>query len=271
MSHLRERVLGLASLVHHVIRRPFRGAIRANVIPSTITDLPIVPVVGRRPAQPMLAVFLSGDGGWASLPHGVSVHLADRGVPVLGLNVRRYFRRRRTAEELGGDLARMLQARTDTHDGFVLIGFSFGAGALPFAVDALDPDLRARIRLLALLSPIEDAEFKFSWWDWLRFDVLGLSVVPSLGAAKVAPMLKALLDVDQLMVFGSDELAGRPPWGAAHASRVVVRGGHHLGHRYREIASLILTALGSRANESDRLESRGDHRPVESDQPAGRG
>ncbi|NQV81522.1 MAG: hypothetical protein HQ495_13280 [Alphaproteobacteria bacterium] len=250
MDRIRERVAGLILALLHFLDLRRLGA--SHILPSELADLPIVAVVEHGIAPKYLAVFLSGDGGWASLPHRVSVHLSRRGIPVVGLNVRRYFRQRRGPVDLARDLERILRVYGAIHrcDNFVLIGFSFGAGALPFGVGALAESTRARLRLMALLSPIADAEFVFDWWAWLRFDVLGLAYVAPPGSPAVAPILESLQSVPQLMVFGSGELGSRKPWGAAAASRIVLRGGHHLGHRYRRLADAIVTAVDATSDRS---------------------
>ena len=54
-----------------------------------------IPVASSK-AGDTLAVFYSGDGGWAALDRTVSQYLADNGVPTVGFNSLSYFTPRRS-------------------------------------------------------------------------------------------------------------------------------------------------------------------------------
>lgn len=57
-----------------------------------LADLPLhaLPAIG---TNPLLVVFLSGDGNWAELDLAVSEALVEHGVAVIGLESRAYLRR----------------------------------------------------------------------------------------------------------------------------------------------------------------------------------
>ena len=134
-----------------------------------IHDLPLyeVPAAG---SGEILGLLITGDGGWASLDQQVSAELALRGISVVGLSSLRYFWHSRTPELAAHDVAEVLRhylaqwRRTR----IVLIGYSFGANVLPFIVNRLPQDLRARVISVNLLAPEVNARFQASVAGWNR-------------------------------------------------------------------------------------------------------
>ena len=89
----------------------------------------------------VLAIIYSGDGGWRDLDKEIGETLAARGLPVVGVDSLRSFWSPKSPEEMAHDLGDLIQTydeRWGTRR-VVLIGYSFGAGVLPFAVNLL-PD-----------------------------------------------------------------------------------------------------------------------------------
>jgi hypothetical protein len=63
---------------------PYSGDLPIFLIPSPIQDtLPV-------------AFLISGDGGWGSFDQAVAENLAERGIPVVGLDAIKYFRTLKT-------------------------------------------------------------------------------------------------------------------------------------------------------------------------------
>ena len=56
-----------------------------------------------------VALFVSGDGGWAGLDRELAARLAERGVSTVGFNSLRYFWHARTPEETARDVTRVLE------------------------------------------------------------------------------------------------------------------------------------------------------------------
>ena len=111
--------------------------------PVALGNLPVIEVPARAGAPPtdLLAIILSGDGGWAGLDKEVAQALAEHGIPVAGLDSLRYFWSARTPQRLAGDIDRMIRYYLE-HFGkqrVLLIGYSQGADVLPFAVNRLAP------------------------------------------------------------------------------------------------------------------------------------
>jgi hypothetical protein len=132
----RARLLILAA----VLGLAFAGIAEAKVTPR------LVETPTTAPGETM-AVLYSGDGGWGRLDQGVAKVLAAAGVPVLGVNSLRYFLDKRSPQQLADDLADQLRQREARwgRRKIVLVGYSFGADALPAIVPRLPADLRGQI------------------------------------------------------------------------------------------------------------------------------
>jgi type IV secretory pathway VirJ component len=202
---------------------------------SAVADLPLVEVQPNTRLD-WLAVFYSGDGGWASLDQGVSARLAEAGVKVVGVNSLRYLWRERRPEECADDLARVLGAylanrSPDTK--VLLVGYSTGADVLPFIVNRLPEELRARVASLTLIAPGAAAEFAIHVADW----------IPG-RAATGTPLMPEIekLEVPVLCVYGDgDKGALCPELPPERASTARIGTGHHLSGDYTAIADRLLS------------------------------
>jgi type IV secretory pathway VirJ component len=221
----------LREVVDRVSRAPIA---RAPLAPS-VRDLPLVELPARG-ASGELAVIVSGDGGWASIDRRIGEDLAAHGVPVVGLNALQYLWHARTPDETGRDLARILRHYLDAWKAgdVLLVGYSLGADVLPFMVSRLPPDLRARVRLVALLAPGRTATFEFHVSQWLGAVKPGSATAPEIGR---------LTGLQVLCMYGTDERDSVCPLLPKGSAMVVpVEGGHHFGGSYAELAERILKA-----------------------------
>jgi type IV secretory pathway VirJ component len=187
-----------------------------------------------------LAVFLSGDGGWASIDKDVSKALADSGVAVVGIDALSYLGTRRTPEEVSADVATVLRTYLDRwhRERVILVGYSRGADIMPFVARRIPEDLRARVDLVAMLGLGIRA----------GFHVTVFSMIHSSTSAKdpeVTPELEALaaLKVPMLCVYGLEEKESlcREYQGAGMA-RVAREGAHHFDGDRVGLAGEILRA-----------------------------
>jgi type IV secretory pathway VirJ component len=202
-----------------------------------VRDLPLVELPASRPAD-LMAVVVSGDGGWASLDRQIGETFASRGIPVVGLNSLQYFWKARAPDEIGRDLGRILShylSAWQAHE-VLLVGYSRGADVLPFMVSRLPRELRQRVRLVALLAPGRATNFEFHVTDWLGRPG-GSDVQP------VGPEIAKLRGLRLLCLYGTDEKdSACPALPAELATVVAVEGGHHFGGAYRALADRILSA-----------------------------
>ena len=206
----------------------------------SVGDLPLVEVRPRGVVSDVLAVIVSGDGGWAGIDRELGEAMADRGVAVVGLNSLQYFWKRKTPDGAGADLERIVRHYLTTwrKTRVLLVGYSRGAEALPFMASRLPPELRSKVMLLAMLGPTPEVEFEFHVGDWLGGSG-GKDQLP------VKPEVEKLSGVKVLCVHGDEESDSLcPSLGAGVATDLVLKGAHHFGGSYKSIAEAILREAG---------------------------
>jgi type IV secretory pathway VirJ component len=221
-----------------------RAMLPAPAVPpgaTSLSDLPLVELPAEQPGN-VLAVVYSGDGGWRDLDKQIGEYLARHGVAVIGVDSLRYFWRAKTPEEVARDLERIVDHYGTTwHTSSVaLVGYSFGAGILPFAYNRLPAVARARVVLLALLGVEHRAPFEFEVTGWLAS---GTSDDDPLVLPEVQRLPPGLL----LCVYGEDEpdtLCRDPALPGAEIVRTA--GGHHFDGDYPALAQRILDAVAKR-------------------------
>ena len=208
-----------------------------------ISGLPLIEL----PASPhghLLAIIFTGDGGWRDLDKTIGEKLQSDGVSVVGWDSLRYFWSHKSPEQTARDLAAVI----DTYDArwgtskVALIGYSFGAGVLPFAYDRLSPEAKQPVVQLSLLGFENAADFEISLMGWL-------GAPPTKYALPTEP---ALASIDPAMIqcfYGKDESDSLCPALAAKHEVTVIEtaGGHHFDGDYDALAERILEGFHHRA------------------------
>jgi type IV secretory pathway VirJ component len=205
-----------------------------------IAGLPLVEVRAPNEDPHTFAVMLSGDGGWAALDRGISAELARKGISTVGWDSLGYFWKPRTPAQAAHDLTRVLRHYLDAwhKERVILIGYSFGADALPFMANALPDDLRPKIGLAAFLGLGRTAAFEFHLSDWIGAE-------RGTDAPRVFPQVEALTWTRNLCVYGADEEDSLCPELTRVGTRVhKVAGDHHFDGDYPGVADLIVAGAG---------------------------
>ena len=208
------------------------------VAPLSLTDLPLVEVPPAGTGNDdVLAVLLSGDGGWAGIDRQVARSLADRGIPVVGWDTLRYFWTPRTPQGLSRDLDRTWAYYTKAwkRPRALVIGYSQGADVLPFAVNRLPEATRRMILTTTLLGLGRNAAFEFHLANWVG-PADGLPILPE---------YRKMSRANTLCVFGTgdtDSLCSDFPAGTPGI--IELTGGHHFDGDYEGLARLILKFAG---------------------------
>ena len=206
--------------------------------PSSLSDLPVVEIPAQPGAPPgdVLAIIISGDGGWAGLDQDVAAALSASGVPVIGVDSLRYFWSARTPEGLAADTDRLIRYYL-AHFGkqrVLLIGYSQGADVLPFAVNRLPTATRARVALTAVMGMSEHALFEFHLSSWISDTNSGPATLPEISRIAGMPVL---------CIYGSDENDSVcPKLDSKKINIVKLKGGHHFDGDYANLARQILRA-----------------------------
>lgn len=207
---------------------------------GSVADLPLVELPARQPSD-ALAIIYSGDGGWRDLDRTLGALLNARGIPVVGVDVLRYFWHTRSPADTAADLARLIDHYRGAWGSrrVLLVGYSFGADILPFAYNRLAPGQQAQVTALALLAPERGADFEVSIAGWLGEH--------SLSGQPTTPELLRIPPRKVLCVCGADEattsLCTAPGIGAI--TRLERPGGHHFDQRYDLLADAIADHFGA--------------------------
>jgi type IV secretory pathway VirJ component len=207
----------------------------AAPVTAGVAALPLEELPSAVPGR-LMAVVLSGDGGWRDLDKVIAEDLQADGVSVVGWDCLRYFWQKRTAEETAVDLAQVLEvygARWHA-DRFALVGYSFGADVLPATYILLPEALKRRVVLVSLLALSPKADWQISVLGWL-------GAPPTASALPVEPAL-AEMPVGILQCFyGEAETDALCPDLASRGVEVVkTAGGHHFNNDYAALARQIL-------------------------------
>src|SRR5713226_8732347 len=136
---------------------------------TEVSDLPLNEMPPPGPGK-MLAVFVTGDGGWRAIAARVARGLHDRGYGIVGLISSRYFAQRRSIDESSYALRRIVEHYSIAWRApqAITIGYSRGAGVLPFMINRLAPNWRPRISTVALIGLDPTIDFQVTPFDLLR-------------------------------------------------------------------------------------------------------
>lgn len=182
-----------------------------------------------RPTQPaakgLAVVLVSGDMGFKiGMGPEIARRFAAEGVPVVGVSSLAYFRKERTPAEvqaLIADAARRALAFGHA-DRLVLIGQSFGADMMHVGLTGLPADLRAKVKMVALVVPTDTVFYRASpseLFNWAKPDAMAL------------PTGRQLTWVPTLCVQGAEEKDSLCPMlTQPNVRRVALPGGHMLHH-----------------------------------------
>ncbi|HEU4879640.1 MAG TPA: AcvB/VirJ family lysyl-phosphatidylglycerol hydrolase [Gemmatimonadaceae bacterium] len=203
-----------------------------------ISDLPVFEVPAKTPGK-IGAIFMTGDGGWATLDRRVVEELTQHGIPVAVLNSRSYLSHRKTPDDLGRDLTRLsrhFMAKWQS-DSIIIAGYSRGADFAPFGVSRMPSDVRGRVALVAMLGLATRAGFEFHFIDLIAAPHRPTDV-------ETVPELIKLKGMRMLCVYGKDEKDSACPVAPPGLMQVVsTPGGHHFDDDFAHLGQLIVAAV----------------------------
>ena len=197
-------------------------------------DLPVLEVAAQTPSN-NVALFYSGDGGWRDLDRDLAAELAKRGQSVVGIDSLRYFWQHKSPEQGAQDLSRLMrdyQAKWGATR-FTLIGFSFGADALPAFYNHLPAEDQQRVEHIILIAAARSGSFEIEVQGWLG---------KAGSEAATGPELLKLPASKLLCIYGSEEA---PQSGCTlpnlPGEQLQISGGHHLDGNYAALAERLLS------------------------------
>ncbi|WP_373330763.1 AcvB/VirJ family lysyl-phosphatidylglycerol hydrolase [Salmonirosea aquatica] len=198
-------------------------------------DLPLTLIPTSVNSEQPLVFFISGDGGWIEFDQKLSETLSRRGMPVVGLDARKYFWKEKTPAQTTAELSAAIAQymKRWNKKTFVLLGFSFGASIVPFVATRLAPDLQKSLRVVIALSPDERTDFEVHLADMLN---LGNNK----GHYNVLAEMTRIKDSGLVCLFGHDEDNAVEAKLTQAGIRVAhLPGGHHYDDNYGALAEAI--------------------------------
>jgi type IV secretory pathway VirJ component len=118
--------------------------------------------------------------------------------------------------------------------GAVIIGYSFGADVLPFALNRIPEESLKKIKAIAFLGLSSTADFRFHLTDWLASWKRSTSQM-------VRPEVEKLRGKKILCFYGTeDDDALCRQLDAGLAKVITIQGGHRFGKDYQPIVEAIL-------------------------------
>ena len=207
-----------------------------------VSDLPLIELPAAQP-NGLMAIVISGDGGWRDLDKTIAQGLQKDGVSVIGWDSLRYFWSEKPPAQTSRDLARVMQTYGSRWHAqhIALIGYSFGADVMPFAYNRLPEAQRAKVSLIALLGFAPDADFQIRVGGWLGMPASdrALKVLPEV--ARVPPAIV------QCFYGESEKDTLCPVLGKTGIEVIRTSGSHHFGGDYNALERHILSAFKKRS------------------------
>jgi type IV secretory pathway VirJ component len=194
-----------------------------NIIPSTVNEnLPFV-------------FFISGDGGWTNFDQGICEILSKKGMPVVGLNSRKYFWNEKKPSQVADEISKTVEnyMKKWNRNSFVLVGYSFGACVAPFIVSEFVSPIKEELKGIYCFSPDETGDFEIHLSDLLniatsqKYDVLG--------------QMNKIKPFKPVCIFGDGEDANEQTLFIKKGIKVeILHGDHHYNYDYKAVAGIIL-------------------------------
>lgn len=210
-----------------------------SLLPADVGDLPLVELPATAGASDLVAIMLSGDGGWAGLDKAVAAELNERGVAVVGWDSLRYFWQARTPDGAARDLDRVIRhyAQAWHKSRVLLVGYSQGADTMPFMANRLPQASRSLVSSTALIGVSDEAFFEFHLSHWIGAPTGGLPTRPELTHLGLRPLV---------CIYGKEE--GDSPCRTLEGPGIrgtQLPGGHHFDGDYAGVARAILAEVRS--------------------------
>ena len=215
---------------------------------ASVTDLPVIELRATVDRSDVLAIILSGDGGWADLDKVFGKAFQERGVSTVGFDCLKYFWKTRQPAEVSRDIEALVRHYQQAWEKkqVLLVGFSFGACWLPSLVNRLPADLLAKVSLVVLLGPGNFVNVEVHVMDWM-----GDEIRP--GALEVQPEA-VKIDKPLLCVYGTEEDDSLcPQLKKTNVKVLAMPGNHHYNYNYDPVIEAIfaeLAAVQSKVNVS---------------------
>lgn len=167
---------------------------------SPVTELPLQLSVSHGTRQELI-IYVTGDGGWNSFNQQIVQQLEQQGYGTVALNSRKYFWREKSPEIFAGDFEQLANyyLKTWGKSELIILGYSFGADVASFLPNRVSPELRKKIKKIALISPSASTDFV------IRLSDLVSETENINRKYKVSPQIEQT-DMTVVCTFGQEEI-----------------------------------------------------------------
>lgn len=206
-----------------------------------IADLPLIIKAGLKGNKGPVFYLISGDGGWNSFDNSLCEELSKKGVPVVGLDSKKFFWKAKKPEETTKQLQKVIAFYNKQfgRENFVMAGYSFGADIVPFIVTRFSPDIKERLSAIILMSPDRYGDFEIHLTDMLN---MGLSK----RKYNIVEEVKKISSRALTCVFGkNEETVNISSFKKTGKNILILPGDHHYNNNYRLLSDNILKLIQS--------------------------
>lgn len=186
-------------------------------------DFPVIAIPAASDDSLPMVFLISGDGGWTGFDHSLGESLAQKGMPVIGLDAQKYFWNAKTPQETAAEVSLAVRHYMQQwgKKKFILAGYSFGACVIPFIADRLPADLKETLSGVYCLSPDLTADFEIHLSDMLNLGIAS-------NVYNVTNEIKKINGLHPVCIFGKAEDAGlRKKFTDTGARIITIPGNHH--------------------------------------------
>jgi len=179
-----------------------------------------------------LVLYLSGDGGFNSFSNRVCELIAGAGYTVAGIDSKKYFWKKKSPKEIAADISNTLRKLflLRHNKQFFIVGYSFGADAVPFIVNRMDAEAKEKLKSVVLLEPSVSTDLEIH-----IADILGRSNIKR--SLDVIAEINRIKGVKTSIILGDDE-ADFPVKKITlkNFEKKYLSGGHHFSGNAGEVA-----------------------------------
>lgn len=199
------------------------------------TDMPLILNPSSVKEDLPLSFFISGDGGWTSFDQSICEKLAEKGMPVVGLDAQKYFWNEKKPNEVADEISVAVKHYLQlwNKNSFVLLGYSFGACVAPFIANNFSDQVKETLKGVYCFSPDVTGDFEIHIYDMLHLKTKDKYNVPG--------ELKQIKSMNPVCIFGSEEDPDLiKDFSATETKVATLPGNHHYNNDFNAIAGIIL-------------------------------
>ena len=184
-----------------------------------------------------LVLYLSGDGGFNSFSNKICQLIAHAGYAVAAVDSKNYFWKKKTPKDIAADISNTLKKvmRSRQNLQLFIVGYSFGADAVPFIINRIDPLIKKNVQSIVLLEPSVSTDLEIH-----IADILGRSNAKR--SLDVIAEINRIEGVKTSVVLGDDE-AEFPLQKITlkNFSKKYLSGGHHFSGDAEQVVKATLS------------------------------